>query len=74
MPGGNATLGLLQSNTFSDTSNYGVRAREELKLNPSLTAIAGIGWETTHAQGDQHRLQIQHRECSDGDDRSPDHR
>ena len=47
MPGGNAKLGLLQSNTFSDTSNYGVRARQELKLNPSLTAIAGIGWETT---------------------------
>jgi len=51
MPGGNATLGLLQSNTFSDTSNYGVRAREELKLNSSLTAIAGVGWETTHLKG-----------------------
>jgi iron complex outermembrane recepter protein len=51
MPGGNATLGLLQSNTFSDTSNYGVRAREELKVNPNLTAIAGIGWETTHLKG-----------------------
>ncbi|MBN8991052.1 MAG: TonB-dependent receptor [Rhizobiales bacterium] len=51
MPGGNATLGLLQSNTFSDTSNYGVRAREELKLNPNLTAIAGIGWETTKLRG-----------------------
>jgi len=51
MPGGNATLGLLQSNTFSDTSNYGVRAREELKLNPNLTAIAGIGWETTLLKG-----------------------
>jgi iron complex outermembrane recepter protein len=51
MPGGNATLGLLQSNTFSDTSNYGVHAREELKLNPDLTAIAGIGWETTHLKG-----------------------
>lgn len=51
MPGGNATLGLLQSNTFSDTSNYGVRAREELKLNSSLTAIAGIGWETTLLKG-----------------------
>jgi iron complex outermembrane receptor protein len=51
MPGGNATLGLLQSNTFSDTSNYGVRAREELKLNPNLTAIAGIGWEATHLKG-----------------------
>ena len=51
MPGGNATLGLLQSNTFSDTSNYGVRARQELKLNPSLTAVAGIGWETTQLRG-----------------------
>ena len=51
MPGGNATLGLLQSNTFSDTSNYGVRARQELKLNPNLTAIAGIGWETTQLKG-----------------------
>ncbi|MGY4469474.1 iron complex outermembrane receptor protein [Bradyrhizobium sp. LB9.1b] len=51
MPGGNATLGLLQANTFSDTSNYGVRAREELKLTPDLTAIAGIGWETTVLKG-----------------------
>ena len=74
MPGGNATLGLLQSNTFSDTSNYGVRARQELKLNPSLTAVAGIGWETTQSEGDQHRLQIQHPECSDGDDRPPNNR
>lgn len=32
-------------------SNYGVRAREELKLNPNLTAIAGIGWEATHLKG-----------------------
>src|SRR3954454_24092691 len=51
MPGGNARLGLLQSNTFSDTSNYGVRAREELKLTSNLTAVAGIGWEATHLKG-----------------------
>jgi len=51
MPGGNATLGLLQSNLFSVTTNYGVRAREEVKLNPALTAIAGIGWETTSLRG-----------------------
>src|SRR5258707_8352735 len=51
MPAGNATLGLLQSNTFSDASNYEVRAREELKLNPNLTAVAGIGWEATHLKG-----------------------
>lgn len=51
MPGGNATLGRLQSKTWSSTSNYGVRAREELKLTPQLTAIAGIGWETTTLRG-----------------------
>ena len=51
MPGGNAKLGLLASNTWSDTSNYGVRAREELKLAPNLTAVAGIGWEATHLKG-----------------------
>jgi len=51
MPGGNARLGLLQSNLYSVTTNYGFRAREELKLNPSLTAVAGIGWETTLLHG-----------------------
>ncbi|MET0677411.1 MAG: TonB-dependent receptor, partial [Bradyrhizobium sp.] len=49
--GGNARLGLLQSNLFSSTTNYGVRAREELKIAPNLTAIAGIGWETTLLRG-----------------------
>lgn len=51
MPGGNATLGLLQANTFSDTSDYGIRGREELKLSPNLTAVAGVGWETTLLKG-----------------------
>jgi iron complex outermembrane receptor protein len=51
MPGGNATLGRLSGNTWSDTTNYGFRAREELKLTPQLTAIAGIGWEATHLKG-----------------------
>ena len=51
MPGGNATLGRLSSNLFSDTTNYGLRAREELKLTSSLTAVAGIGWETTVLKG-----------------------
>jgi iron complex outermembrane receptor protein len=51
MPGGNATLGLLQSSQFQSTTNYGVRAREELKLIPSVTAVAGIGWETTTLNG-----------------------
>ncbi|RZN04638.1 TonB-dependent receptor [Bradyrhizobium genosp. SA-3] len=51
MPGGNATLGRLSSNLFSATTNYGIRAREELKLTTSLTAVAGVGWETTILKG-----------------------
>ena len=50
-PGGNATLGLLQSNVLGEHTNYGVRAREELKLTSSLTAVAGVGWETTNLKG-----------------------
>lgn len=51
MPGGNATLGSLSSNLLSTTTNYGVRAREELKLTSALTAVAGIGWEATSLTG-----------------------
>jgi iron complex outermembrane receptor protein len=51
MPGGNATLGRLSSNVTGEHTNYGVRAREELRLTDSWTAIAGIGWETTHLIG-----------------------
>lgn len=51
MPGGNATLGSLSSNLYSQTTNYGVRAREELKLTTSLTAVASVGWETTVLKG-----------------------
>ncbi|WGD56326.1 TonB-dependent receptor [Bradyrhizobium sp. CB1650] len=51
MPGGNATLGRLSSNLYSETTNYGVRAREELKLTSSLLAVAGVGWETTTLKG-----------------------
>jgi iron complex outermembrane receptor protein len=51
MPGGNATLGRLQSNVQGEHTNYGIRAREELKLAPSLIAIAGTGWETTNLKG-----------------------
>lgn len=51
MPGGNATLGRLASNVNGTHTNYGLRAREELKLTDALTAIAGIGWETTRLKG-----------------------
>lgn len=51
MPGGNATLGRITNNLYSETSNYGVRAREELRLTPSLLGVAGIGWEQTVLKG-----------------------
>jgi iron complex outermembrane recepter protein len=56
MPGGNATLGLLSANVQGEHTNYGVRAREELKLTQSLTAVAGIGWEATHLNGTNRAL------------------
>ncbi|MGJ5178943.1 TonB-dependent receptor family protein [Bradyrhizobium oligotrophicum] len=51
IPGGNATLGALSANTLSTTTNYGLRAREEIRLTSALTAVAGIGWEQTHLKG-----------------------
>ncbi|MFO1108588.1 MAG: TonB-dependent receptor [Bradyrhizobium sp.] len=51
MPPGPATLGQLQSNVTATHTNYGIRAREELKLAPSLTAVAGVGWEATSLTG-----------------------
>ena len=51
MPGGDATLGLLASNVTASHTNFGLRAREELRLTDALTAIAGIGWENTQLRG-----------------------
>ncbi|MGJ4911721.1 TonB-dependent receptor domain-containing protein [Bradyrhizobium oligotrophicum] len=51
VPGGNAALGGLSANTWSETTNYGLRAREELKLTSALTGVAGLGWERTHLRG-----------------------
>jgi iron complex outermembrane recepter protein len=51
MPGGNATLGSLAANVTAEHTNYGLRAREELKIFPDVTAIAGFGWEMTHLKG-----------------------
>jgi iron complex outermembrane recepter protein len=51
MPGGNATLGRLAANVNAEQTNWGFRAREEIKLSPSLMAIAGIGWENTTLTG-----------------------
>ncbi len=51
MPGGNATLGLLSSNVTGTHTNFGLRAREEVRLTDALTSIAGIGWENTQLKG-----------------------
>lgn len=51
MPGGGATLGRISANTTASHTNWGFRAREEIKLAPALTVIAGIGWENTHLWG-----------------------
>ena len=58
MPGGNATLGLLASNTFSDTSNYGVRAREELKLTPQPDGDCRHRLGNDHPEGRQYGLRV----------------
>ncbi len=54
MPGGNATLGSLSSNLYSETTNYGVRAREELKLTTSLDGCRRHRLGNYRSQGDQH--------------------
>lgn len=51
MPGGGAKLGRISANTSASHTNWGFRAREEIKLAPTLTAIGGIGWENTNLWG-----------------------
>ncbi len=51
MPGGNASRGWLVSNLTGMHTNYGARARGEIQINESWSAVAGIGWETTHLKG-----------------------
>ena len=46
-------------------------AREELRLTAALTAIAGIGWETTHLKGDQYSLHLYLAGITNGE--SPGH-
>jgi iron complex outermembrane receptor protein len=46
-PGGNARLGALSSSFFGYQQNLGGRAREELRLDPYWTAVAGFGVEQT---------------------------
>ena len=44
-PGGRDGLGALTQTVLGDSRNYGVRAREELALTPTLQLVAGIGAE-----------------------------
>ncbi len=44
-PAGRDGLGALTQTVFGDIRNYGVRAREELKLTPTLELVAGLGAE-----------------------------
>ena len=50
-PGGNARLGLLQSETTGSTMNFGVRAREEVRIANDVAVIAGAAVERTALEG-----------------------
>lgn len=50
-PGGNATLGALTATTYGHVSNLGMRAREEVKLAPTVTAAFGVGLERSALLG-----------------------
>jgi len=52
-PGGNARLGLLQSETTGSTTNFGVRAREEVRVATDVAVIAGAAVERTNLDGAQ---------------------
>ncbi len=52
-PGGNAKLGLLQSEQTGSTTNFGARAREEVKLADDVSVIAGATIERTSLDGTQ---------------------
>lgn len=52
-PGGNARLGLLQSDATGSTTNFGVRAREEVRIATDVAVIAGAAVERTNLDGAQ---------------------
>ncbi|MBS0270825.1 MAG: TonB-dependent receptor, partial [Proteobacteria bacterium] len=52
-PGGNARLGLLQSETTGSTTNFGVRAREEVRVATDVAVVAGATVERTNLDGGQ---------------------
>src|SRR5262249_49783915 len=52
-PGGDARLGLLQSEQTGSTTNVGARAREEIKLTDDFSIVAGATVERTSLDGSQ---------------------
>ena len=51
VPGGNAALGGVLQDVTTTTTNFGVRAREELNVSDRVLLVAGIGVERTTLQG-----------------------
>jgi iron complex outermembrane recepter protein len=51
MPGGNATLGRLASNTTGSTENASARIREEIKATDKLMIVGGFSVEQTRVDG-----------------------
>jgi iron complex outermembrane recepter protein len=52
-PGGNAKLGLLQSETTGSTMNVGARARQEVQLTNTVAVVGGATVERTSLDGSQ---------------------
>jgi iron complex outermembrane receptor protein len=52
-PGGDAKLGNLQSEQTGSTTNFGARAREELKVTSDVSVVAGATVERTSLDGAQ---------------------
>jgi iron complex outermembrane receptor protein len=52
-PGGNTNVGLLQSEQIGSTTNFGARAREEVKLTNDVAVVAGATVERTSLDGRQ---------------------
>ena len=50
-PGGDAKLGLLQSETMGSTMNFGARARQEVQLTNTVAVVGGATVERTNLDG-----------------------
>ena len=50
-PGGGARHGVQTANSEGSTTNFGARAREEVRVTSDLTVVAGVGVEKTQLEG-----------------------